>query len=81
MLVPTGARTDIRNNAKQTPYDLARNPDVGMLLRGAVGWYSLLLSNTTYSTCCHLYHAIRLVLQDIQINFITWTIDVHVEPF
>jgi len=32
-----GARTDVRNNAKQTPYDLARDPEVGRLLRGAVG--------------------------------------------
>ena len=32
-----GARTDIRNNAKQTPNDLARDPEVGRLLRGAVG--------------------------------------------
>lgn len=32
-----GARTDIQNDAKQTPYDLARDPEVGRLLRGAVG--------------------------------------------
>lgn len=32
-----GARTDIQNNEKQTPADLARDPDVGRLLRGAVG--------------------------------------------
>ncbi|KAJ7339610.1 Osteoclast-stimulating factor 1 [Desmophyllum pertusum] len=36
VLLERGARTDILNNEKQTPNDLARHPDVGRLLRGAV---------------------------------------------
>lgn len=36
LLLEQGARTDVQNNEKQTPADLARHPEVGRLLRGAV---------------------------------------------
>lgn len=36
LLLEKGARTDVQNNEKQTPADLARHPEVGRLLRGAV---------------------------------------------
>ena len=32
-----GANTTIKNNAKKMPYDLAKDPECGRLLRGAIG--------------------------------------------
>ena len=32
-----GGDTKIKNNEKRTPYDLAKNPECGRLLRGAIG--------------------------------------------
>ncbi|XP_046858813.1 osteoclast-stimulating factor 1-like [Xenia sp. Carnegie-2017] len=36
MLLDKGANTMIKNNDKNTPYDLARNPECAVLLRGAL---------------------------------------------
>ena len=33
----SGSDTTIKNNAKRTPYDLAKDPECGRLLRGAIG--------------------------------------------
>jgi hypothetical protein len=33
----SGGDTTIKNNAKRTPYDLAKDPECGRLLRGAIG--------------------------------------------
>ncbi|XP_031559692.1 osteoclast-stimulating factor 1-like [Actinia tenebrosa] len=37
LLLEKGAKTDIKNNDKKLPYDLARDADVGKLLRGSAG--------------------------------------------
>ncbi|XP_028411758.1 osteoclast-stimulating factor 1-like [Dendronephthya gigantea] len=36
MLLDKGGDTKIKNNDKRTPYDLAKNPECGRLLRGAI---------------------------------------------
>ena len=41
-----GGDTTIKNNAKRTPYELAKDPECGRLLRGAIGMVTWTASTT-----------------------------------